>query len=157
MTALRRGQSTVEYLMTYGWVILIVVIVAAVLLALGVFDSTSYTTTAAVGFTEFQIPVGGFKLGSDGVLILQVVNQVGGDVLVTGSMATVSSVVQPNRFPINGGNVLGPKQTAVITYIGLPKKPAGSPYSARVNITYTNVKTGLAGFVVTGTLTGFVS
>lgn len=35
---MKRGQAALEFLMTYGWVILIVVIVLGVLAAFGVFD-----------------------------------------------------------------------------------------------------------------------
>ena len=37
---MKRGQAALEFLMTYGWVILIVIIVIGALAAFGVFDVT---------------------------------------------------------------------------------------------------------------------
>ena len=39
-----KAQSATEYLMTYGWAILIVIIVVAALYSLGVFNYQNYTT-----------------------------------------------------------------------------------------------------------------
>ena len=39
----KKGQAAMEYLMTYGWAILIVIIVAAALYALGIFNPATYT------------------------------------------------------------------------------------------------------------------
>ena len=49
-----KSQSALEYLMTYGWAILIIVIVAAVLYSTGVFSPSSNTTTTITGLGGFQ-------------------------------------------------------------------------------------------------------
>ena len=49
-----KSQSAMEYLMTYGWAVLIIGVVLAALMNLGVFNSTSITgtsCTASPGFT----------------------------------------------------------------------------------------------------------
>ncbi len=47
-----RAQSAMEYLMTYGWAILVVAVVLAVLFELGIFGGTTTTTCIAQpGFT----------------------------------------------------------------------------------------------------------
>ena len=51
-----KGQSAMEYLMTYGWAIVIVIIVAAALVALGFFDVP--VPEAATGF-EMGTPAAG--------------------------------------------------------------------------------------------------
>ncbi|MGC8496125.1 MAG: hypothetical protein ACP5MX_02880 [Candidatus Micrarchaeia archaeon] len=43
-----------EYLMTYGWAILIIAIVLAVLFFLGVFSSSTFTGTVCVASSGFQ-------------------------------------------------------------------------------------------------------
>jgi hypothetical protein len=48
-----RAQSAMEYLMTYGWAILIIAVVISVLFALGVFNTGSSITTACVPRSGF--------------------------------------------------------------------------------------------------------
>src|SRR5512136_2099561 len=43
-----------EYLMTYGWALLVIVVVGAALFALGVLNPTSYTQTRCQGFQYFS-------------------------------------------------------------------------------------------------------
>ncbi|MCL4373754.1 MAG: hypothetical protein M1360_02630 [Candidatus Marsarchaeota archaeon] len=49
----KKGQSAMEYLMTYGWAILIIAIVLAALFSLGVFSSTSFTGTTCVASSGY--------------------------------------------------------------------------------------------------------
>ena len=51
----RKAQSALEYLMTYGWAILIIVIVGTVLFALGVFNPAGSTALQVRGLSNFQI------------------------------------------------------------------------------------------------------
>ena len=47
-----RSQSALEYMMTYGWAILIIVIVAGVLYSLGIFSPSSSLSTTITGFAN---------------------------------------------------------------------------------------------------------
>lgn len=49
-----KAQSAMEYLMTYGWAILIIAIVLAALFALGVFSSGSFIGTSCIAASGFQ-------------------------------------------------------------------------------------------------------
>lgn len=51
----RKAQSALEYLMTYGWAILIIVIVGAALFALGVFNPGGTTALQIRGLSNFQV------------------------------------------------------------------------------------------------------
>ena len=53
---MKKAQSAMEYLMTYGWAILIVIIVAAALYALGIFNPATYTGNIPTGFTTLGAP-----------------------------------------------------------------------------------------------------
>ncbi|MBI4021546.1 MAG: hypothetical protein HY369_04850 [Candidatus Aenigmarchaeota archaeon] len=153
----RKGQSAMEYLMTYGWAILIVIIVAAVLFSLGVFDPATYTTTAAVGFSGFNVPSGGFQLSSGGTLTVQMTNGVGATIRIAGAEAVVGATKASNTSAINGQQNVAPGDTITITIPSLGTKTAGSAYTADVKINFTNINTGLDGFKTTGTLSGTVS
>ncbi|MGC8676162.1 MAG: hypothetical protein ACP5T3_01420 [Candidatus Micrarchaeia archaeon] len=48
-----RAQSAMEYLMTYGWAILIIAVVLGALFSLGVFSSSSFLGTACVPQSGF--------------------------------------------------------------------------------------------------------
>jgi len=50
-----KGQSALEYMMTYGWAILIIVIVAVILYSMGIFNPSSAVTTTSSGFSPFAI------------------------------------------------------------------------------------------------------
>ncbi len=52
----RRAQGALEYLMSYGWAILLVVMIGGSLYALGVFNPATFIgSRSATGFTTFQI------------------------------------------------------------------------------------------------------
>jgi len=50
-----RSQAALEYLLTYGWAILIVIIVGSSLYGLGVFSPGTWTGKRTTGFAQFQI------------------------------------------------------------------------------------------------------
>ena len=47
-----KSQSALEYLMTYGWAILIIVIVAVILYSMGIFNPSSSITSTITGFSD---------------------------------------------------------------------------------------------------------
>ncbi|MCL5017640.1 MAG: DUF2341 domain-containing protein [Candidatus Parvarchaeota archaeon] len=52
MSLNHKSQSALEYMMTYGWAILVIVIVAAVLYSLGIFSPSSSLSTTITGFAN---------------------------------------------------------------------------------------------------------
>ncbi len=50
---MRKGQAAMEFLMTYGWAILIVIVVVAALYALGVFQTGGQGATCSPCFSNF--------------------------------------------------------------------------------------------------------
>ena len=50
-----KSQSALEYMMTYGWAILIIVIVAVILYSMGIFNPSSSVTFTSSGFAPFII------------------------------------------------------------------------------------------------------
>ncbi len=57
-----KAQSAMEYLMTYGWAILIIAIVMVALFALGVFNSANFTPRATAGACQVVRNVEGINL-----------------------------------------------------------------------------------------------
>jgi hypothetical protein len=52
---MRKGQTALEYLMTYGWAILIVIVVVGALYALGLTKPCRWTGTQVREFADFQV------------------------------------------------------------------------------------------------------
>ena len=50
---MKKGQGAIEYLMTYGWALLVIVVVGAALYASGVLNPASYVTNKCTAFTYF--------------------------------------------------------------------------------------------------------
>ncbi|MGC8649219.1 MAG: hypothetical protein ACP5UN_03325 [Candidatus Micrarchaeia archaeon] len=59
------AQSAMEYLMTYGWAILIIAIVLAILFKLGVFSGASLTGTSCIGTVGWSCS--GLSYGTSGL------------------------------------------------------------------------------------------
>lgn len=146
-----------EYLMTYGWAILIIIIVVAVLFSLGVFNPSTYTQTTATGLSGFRVPAGGWQLSSGGTLTMQVENGVGATIDIQGTGVRIGSTAGSINHTWGSEVRLGPGQTVTLNLTGLGSRTSGTAYSADINITYENVDTGLPGFISTGTLTGTVT
>jgi len=144
---IRKGQAALDFLMTYGWAIALVVIVAAALFALGIFDAGNFIGTKAAGFSG--ISVQGWQMSTGGTLTLMLNNQVGQRVNVTGVDITIGSTTAPLNSTVgllDNGASTGILSTAANAF------GSQSAYNAKVLIYYTNNN----GFAATsaGTLTG---
>ncbi len=164
----KKAQSAMEYLMTYGWAILIVIIVAAALYALGVFNPATYTGSTATGFTELGAPSDWDLAASDGIFKLRLANnKMPSQVTIKTITATLKG---GDTYTFNTSNctgdgtymTIGPGGTRDIhTYctnlnynITYPGLASGTSYSINVEILYN-----AGGFDKkdTGTVTGVVS
>ena len=142
-----------EYLMTYGWAILIVIIVGAALYALGIFNPASYTTAVPMGFSGFQIPTGGYVVNSTGVYIL-LGNAQGDTINITNVVATVAGATTTTLSPEYA--VLSSNEQAWFRASGGITVPSSGSYSVKVDIDFTYVTAGTAG-KSSGTLSGTIT
>ncbi len=142
-----KGQSALEYLVTYGWAILAIVVVAAVLWYFGVFNPGNFASQAssARGFGDVSVLDQRYNSTT---LSLVLGNSVGQNIYVTDiSVAGTSGTVGDANIAAGG------QTTFTVTAVG-DCGVAGSSYDTAVTITYTNNKTGLAGKTSSGTLKG---
>jgi hypothetical protein len=149
-----KAQSAMEYLMTYGWAILIVIIVAAALYALGIFNPATYTQSTAVGFQGFQVPTGGWQVNDTTVTIV-LKNMAGANINITNIEATYAGTTTTSASPPY--RVMGSNTEETFYLSGLSGPSQGASYSVTIGITYDNLVTGLTGFPSTGTITGTAS
>jgi hypothetical protein len=86
----RRGQGSLEFLMTYGWVLLIILVVMTVMWQWGLFSLSQKTDPGSFGFWGVNIPQGNeFILHGDGTLEVALTNTVGANVTVQYVNATI--------------------------------------------------------------------
>ena len=85
----RKGQSAMEYLMTYGWAILVIIIVIAVLFYIGVLNPRNVTPTSCT-FPP-GISCASFKLATGGTLSLSIGQATGKRIRLTNVSCTQAS------------------------------------------------------------------
>ena len=141
--------------MTYGWAIALVVIIAAVLFALGIFDVSNFTGSRAAGFSG--VAVSGWNLGTAGTMTLKLANQVGTQIQIDSINVTIGNTsslmtLSPSPLVLNTGQASG-----TLTSAGnFGAQATGTGYTAKVNILYTD--TGAAfQYTTSGTLTGRIA
>ncbi len=125
----QKSQSALEYMMTYGWAILIIVIVAGVLYSLGIFNpSASSSQGANVGFSGFQVTQQCF---TNQTLIVLITNQLGSAINITSVNITNPSASKKLNI------ILTPSASATVGFAGVCPSIAGSSYSIQTYIYYT--------------------
>ena len=167
--AKRKGQSAMEYLMTYGWAILIVIIVAAALYALGVFNPATFAGRTTTGFTQLGAPSDWDLVATSGNFRLKLANNKLANQVV---VKTISAALKGGAtYTFNTTNCTGNDEymtigpggsrdidtycTAItgypLNYTGLT---SGTSYSIDVNVLYNS---GGYDHTDAGTVTGVVS
>ncbi len=152
----RKAQSALEYMMTYGWAILIIVIVAAVLYSMGIFNPSANTGTTATGFSPFTVLA---QNCGPGGLQIQFGNNAGTPVTLTAAsvgtqtgMSATGTLSLPTTTTVpNGGSFILNGTTAV-------KCTSAGRYSAGITLTYQETNgLGTQTLSATGTVAGTAS
>jgi len=155
-----KGQTAVEYLMTYGWAILIILIVAGVLAYYGIFAPSGFLGPTARGFGTVAV-ISPWDLSTAEVLKLQVENRAGQTINITavdvdespGPAATACTGLGTGQTLSAGQKVYLADLTCNGASTGTPA--VGDAWSIEVAITFnTGTATGLKS---TGTITGTFS
>ncbi len=147
--AKRRAQGALEYLITYGWAILIIVIIGGALFALGVFNPSSWVSNKrATGFASIQVK--DWKIGPTGASFV-LGNKLGDTITITGLNMTTAGAAAPcfsnytfSLLPLNATNTLNVDESGKTI-------PASGSMSGTYGGTADNC--GLAGLGKTYTLT----
>ena len=141
----KKGQGAMEYLMTYGWAILVVMIVGIVMWQLGIFNMGSTSVTAS-GFSKLKPLLTGCKMtsGATGAFTCTFTNGAGGTIKLaapvawTGSTScTVTAGSPPTSTPITQGSNL------VLAATGCKGGSVGDSYAININFTYIQTVAGV--------------
>jgi len=153
-----KGQTAVEYLMTYGWAILIILIVAGVLAYYGIFQPQGFLGPTARGFGQIQV-LNPWSFASDGTITLNVQNQVGGTITPKNIAVNFtnggSGGSGAGNCDLTSADIPSGQQGVIKCQItsGLSGLTTSKPYTAPITITYTYNSND---FTSTGTLSGTV-
>ncbi len=144
---MRKGQGAMEYLMTYGWAILIVIIVGIVLWQSGVFG----TTTGGISGFSGGIAVSDYSATSGSLSVY--LQNVAGEPLrnINVSLVTIDGTASTASEVVTN---LGVGSDATVTLSDSNICPTGATaFTAELNITYTTTVSGLTK-VETGKISG---
>ncbi len=129
-----KSQSAMEYLMTYGWAILIIAVVLGALYSLGIFNGANFlggTCVAAPGYLCSN-PL----LATDGTLSLTYGYQ-GPNVTIVG-FACTNTTTAPSSFASSGSSNIEPGQEESVS-VSCPLSSSatiGTPYSGYLWVEY---------------------
>jgi len=147
----KKGQGAMEYLMTYGWAILVVMIVGIVMWQLGIFNLGSSSVTST-GFTKIKPQLTSCKMTAAGEFSCLFTNGAGTAITVTNwaaNMANGTACVAGSvpTGAISAGDNMAMTATSCATGV------VGEAYVVNVNISYTQ---NIAGTTVSHTEYGKV-
>ena len=154
-----KGQTAVEYLMTYGWAILIILIVAGVLAYYGMFAAAGFLGPSSKGWTQIAV-MQPWVLDTAGNLQFQIENRVGQDIIINGVKAdsgqTATTDCTPSGFTfptstITAGTKYPGSALMALDCAGTAGGASGSSYTITVAISYS---VGTTNLTQTGTLSG---
>jgi hypothetical protein len=97
----RRGQTSLEFLMTYGWAILIIIIAIIIAWQWGFFSLSETMEPGSFGF--WGVVLNDFIMQSDGTLVVSLLNTVGGNITVVYYNASMGDISQDcgSCFPVD--------------------------------------------------------
>ncbi|MCX6816022.1 MAG: hypothetical protein NT120_04190 [Candidatus Aenigmarchaeota archaeon] len=149
---MKKGQGALEYLMTYGWALLVIVVVGAALYALGVLNPSTYTQSRCTGLQYFLF---GDQKASTTHYTVNMLNS-NKDITVTGlaisltaggaDLGTGAVTTTPAGTISQGSNFLVERDFTA-------GKIVGDSFTYSVAVTY-NVVGGIQGNTDRGTCTG---
>lgn len=137
-----KGQGAMEYLMTYGWAILVVIIVGVVLWQMGIFSGGS-TSATFVGFGPLK-PVEWSCSAQGDSLTLTIMNGAGGQITNVTMTAvatdgnTSQGVATCTKTIVAAGDTTVCKVATLTGTSSCLGATAGSSYSQGVSIGYTS-------------------
>ncbi|MCH8003361.1 MAG: hypothetical protein IH934_01920 [Nanoarchaeota archaeon] len=142
----RKSQAAMEFLMTYGWAILVVLVAIGALAYFGVLSPERFLPAKCV------LPAGlaciDFKIETGGVTV----------VLRNGLGADLTAVsIQTDTCPkgVTGSVINGEKVTLVTNPTGACTLTIGAKFNEKLSVEYTNSESGLTK-TISGTITGRV-
>ena len=129
-----KSQSAIEYLMTYGWSILIIAVVIASLIELGVFNSANLSPSSCIATTGYSCT--NPTLYASGALVTNL-GQVGtGPITITGTACTRNNTVTAITA-IQSTVLQSEQQQQIVFYCPLANNATGTQFTGHLWIEYS--------------------
>ncbi|MBU1975326.1 MAG: hypothetical protein KKG59_02885 [Nanoarchaeota archaeon] len=116
----KRGQAAIEYLITYGWVVMIVLIIVGIGFYFGILKPTQFIEESCTSAP--QIPCIDAAIGRDGWILINVQNSLGDTINIT-DVETRDFVIDPtgggavpNPFNVSSNYLLNGRKTQLRIY-----------------------------------------
>ena len=152
----KRSQSALEYMMTYGWAILIIVIVAVILYSMGIFNPSSSISATVTGFSGLGSVTA--QCTANRVLRISIGDSTGNLINITGITAKDPAITKISNFKPNSTVDPNPLIKSGSSYIfSVPDicPSAGTHYAITVAVNYTEPGQPLPGpYQSLGSITG---
>ena len=137
---MKKGQVSLEFVMTYGWAILIVLIVTVVAWQWGLFSGIGTPKPGSTGF--WGVEPEDFVYRANGNVEISFMNKIGASINLSSINITVDDVsyhgaILPPSNVSAGGRWLWNLPAGT-----LPQKSAGSRYEIFLIVNYTDDRTG---------------
>ncbi len=146
---MKKAQSALEFLVTYGWAILAIILVASLLWYSGVFNPTRYATKQS---HLDALALLDFKADSGGNLTLTLANAVGHAIALTGNARIGNLTYSLTPYPNASLNLAADARGNYVVVGGAPCLQPGDFFSSEnIGIEFTDLRSGL-----TKLATGFV-
>lgn len=143
----KKGQAAIEYMMTYGWAILLILMTGVILWQMGIFNPPS-PPPGCRGFSQVTVLDHSAAL-EGGRIYIVIANEAGtkltisqNDIKLRIANADCVGTGAPNFDVDNFRPGQSIKVNASCTFQGRYNK--GDYYKAHINITYTNAQSGLS-------------
>jgi len=135
----KKGQTAMEYLMTYGWAILAVLVIGGVLYYLGIFSPGTLVGESKTGFSQVDVDQWAIQ-GGDNISMV-VMNRAGETVNIETIYITADGSTESTDI---GETVNTGQKTTLTTPAGLPNSYAqGEAYRLDVSIQFNYSSSGL--------------
>ncbi len=134
---MKKGQTAMEYLMTYGWAILIILIVGAVLAYYGIFNPAALTPKGGCTSGSLYIASTDWFYDPSGNVTIRIENRAGQDVNLSNVSGTVAGLMQDNTAWASDWLVATGTKSPQIAIAGLPPGDVGDIKSITFEISYT--------------------
>ena len=133
----KRGQAALEFLMTYGWAILAVVIVVALLAAFGVFRPKAPNVCGHAGVIETGLTCPDLKVDSSGNVTLKIGNGFGEDITINAISVTLDVAGSSYHCNNTFGVILEAGSEKIFVVPNCGNLTAGSRFKGTVTVSYT--------------------
>ena len=137
----RKAQSAMEYLMTYGWAILIIGVVLAAMFQMGLFNPSRYVTNTCT--LPSGLACGQLILYSNGTLSVSIGNALQDPINVTAIGCSQNKTITNMQIPYNPPSnqiymPIGSNYTFNINCMGASSLAPGQLYIGYLVINYTD-------------------